>query len=62
MILETAALVRVNRAPTDADIDVALGAHVCRCGTYDRLRQAVKLAAGYARDVKDVKDARGVKR
>ncbi len=49
MILEAAALLRARPAPTDADIEVALGGHVCRCGTYDRLRKAVKLAADYAR-------------
>ncbi len=49
MILETAALLRAKPAPTDADIDEALGGHVCRCGTYDRLRRAVKIAASYAK-------------
>jgi aerobic-type carbon monoxide dehydrogenase small subunit (CoxS/CutS family) len=49
MILETAALLRTRAAPTDRDIDDALRGHVCRCGTYDRLRRAVKLAADYAK-------------
>jgi isoquinoline 1-oxidoreductase subunit alpha len=49
-IMETAALLHIKPAPTDADIDASLGAHVCRCGTYDRLRLAVKLAADYAKD------------
>jgi aerobic-type carbon monoxide dehydrogenase small subunit (CoxS/CutS family) len=49
MILETAALLRARPTPTDAEIDASLGEHVCRCGTYDRLRRAVKLAATYAK-------------
>lgn len=32
--------------PTDADIDKALGGHICRCGTYQRIRRAVHRAAG----------------
>jgi len=50
MILETAALLRARPEPTDADIDRALGEHVCRCGTYDRIRRAVKRAASYAHE------------
>lgn len=46
MILEAAALLREKPRPTDADIDEALGTHVCRCGTYTRIRQAVHRAAG----------------
>ena len=45
MIMSAAALVRDNTAPTDADIDEALGGHICRCGTYQRIRAAVKRAA-----------------
>jgi len=30
---------------TDADIDSALGGHVCRCGTYQRIRRAVHVAS-----------------
>ena len=45
MIMSAAALVRDNHAPTDADIDEALGGHICRCGTYQRIRAAVKQAA-----------------
>jgi isoquinoline 1-oxidoreductase alpha subunit len=50
MIIETAALLRHHPAPADRDIDAALRDHVCRCGTYDRLRRAVKLAAVYAKE------------
>jgi isoquinoline 1-oxidoreductase subunit alpha len=45
MIMTTAALLAKNSAPTDADIDDALGGHICRCGTYQRIRQAVHQAA-----------------
>lgn len=45
MIMTTAALLATNPSPTDADIDEALGGHICRCGTYARIRQAVHDAA-----------------
>jgi isoquinoline 1-oxidoreductase subunit alpha len=45
MIMTTAALLATNPNPTDADIDEALAGHVCRCGTYARIRQAVHEAA-----------------
>ena len=43
-----AAVSLLNRKPhpTDADIDQAFAGHVCRCGTYPRIREAVKAAAG----------------
>ncbi|MFY9803706.1 MAG: (2Fe-2S)-binding protein [Candidatus Acidiferrales bacterium] len=46
MIMTTAALLGKNAAPSDADIDEALGGHICRCGTYLRIREAVHRAAG----------------
>ena len=45
MIMTTAALLAKNSTPTDADIDEALGGHICRCGTYQRIRAAVHEAA-----------------
>jgi isoquinoline 1-oxidoreductase subunit alpha len=45
MIMSAAALLTTNSAPSDAAIDSALRAHVCRCGTYHRIRRAVKRAA-----------------
>jgi isoquinoline 1-oxidoreductase alpha subunit len=45
MIMTTAALLAANPNPTDADIDEALGGHICRCGTYSRIRKAVHDAA-----------------
>jgi len=47
-ILATVALLASNPQPTDADIDDALGDVLCRCGTYPRIRQAIKLAAAQA--------------
>jgi len=44
-ILATAALLKKNPAPSDAHIDEALSGHICRCGTYNRIREAVQLAA-----------------
>lgn len=45
MIMTTAALLKAKPKPTDADIDEALGEHICRCGTYQRIRRAVHRAA-----------------
>jgi isoquinoline 1-oxidoreductase alpha subunit len=49
MIMESVALLRANAAPTAADVDASLGGHICRCGTYTRLRAAVHRAAEYAK-------------
>lgn len=45
MIMTTVALLKTKPKPTDADIDEALGGHICRCGTYNRIRKAVYTAA-----------------
>ena len=47
-IMSTVALLAANPAPTDDDIDSALSANLCRCGTYPRIRRAVHRAAGLA--------------
>jgi isoquinoline 1-oxidoreductase subunit alpha len=44
MIMAAAALVHQNRSPTDADIDAEI-TNICRCGTYNRVRAAIKRAA-----------------
>jgi isoquinoline 1-oxidoreductase alpha subunit len=44
MIMAAAALLDRNPAPTDADIDAAI-TNICRCGTYPRVREAVRRAA-----------------
>jgi isoquinoline 1-oxidoreductase subunit alpha len=45
-IMAAAALLMAQPRPTDADIDHALSANLCRCGTYQRIRAAVHRAAG----------------
>ncbi len=45
-IMQAAALLRQNPHPTDADIDNAMFGNICRCGTYQRIRAAIKRAAG----------------
>lgn len=44
-IMAAAALLRVTPDPTDQDIDHAMSANLCRCGTYPRIRAAVKTGA-----------------
>ena len=44
MILESAALLRKNAAPSEAEIKQALEGHVCRCGTYGRIIHAIETA------------------
>jgi isoquinoline 1-oxidoreductase alpha subunit len=39
------ALLRNTPSPTDADIDAVMSENVCRCGTYVRIREAIKRAA-----------------
>jgi isoquinoline 1-oxidoreductase alpha subunit len=41
MLMETCALLARAPKPTDAEIDAALDGHVCRCGTYSRIRKAI---------------------
>ncbi len=44
-IMSAVALLRDNPNPTDADIDAAMSGNLCRCGTYPRIRKAIKRAA-----------------
>lgn len=44
-IMQAAALLAENPAPTDQDIDDAMQGNLCRCGTYPRIRAAIKTAA-----------------
>lgn len=44
-LMSAAALVDQNPNPSDADIDAAMAGNICRCGTYPRIRQAIKRAA-----------------
>jgi isoquinoline 1-oxidoreductase alpha subunit len=45
-IMQAAALLASTPAPTDADIDAAMAGNLCRCGTYPRIRAAIRTAAG----------------
>ena len=44
-IMSAAALLASNQNPSDADIDAAMSGNICRCGTYIRVREAIKQAA-----------------
>jgi aerobic-type carbon monoxide dehydrogenase small subunit (CoxS/CutS family) len=44
-IMSAAALLNGNPKPTDADIDAAMSGNICRCGTYPRIRRAIRRAA-----------------
>jgi isoquinoline 1-oxidoreductase alpha subunit len=44
-IMSASALLASNPHPTDADIDAAMSGNICRCGTYLRIREAIKEAA-----------------
>ena len=50
-VMSAAALINKNANPTDADIDAAMQGNLCRCGTYVRIRAAVKRAAEIRRGV-----------
>jgi isoquinoline 1-oxidoreductase subunit alpha len=45
-IMTAAALLAVKAKPSDADIDQSMAGNICRCGTYPRIRAAIKKAAG----------------
>jgi isoquinoline 1-oxidoreductase subunit alpha len=44
-IMSATALLASNKNPSDADIDAAMSGNICRCGTYPRIRAAIKRAA-----------------
>ncbi|MDH3699428.1 MAG: (2Fe-2S)-binding protein [Flavobacteriaceae bacterium] len=44
-IMQAAALLDKNPNPTDREIEMAMNGNICRCGTYTRIKKAVKLAA-----------------
>jgi isoquinoline 1-oxidoreductase beta subunit len=56
MIMAAAALLASNAAPNDADIDRELSGVLCRCGTYQRVRRAIRLAAAGAPDPVNVSE------
>ncbi len=45
-IMSATALLRDNPQPSDEDIDAAMSGNICRCGTYTRIRRAIKVASG----------------
>lgn len=50
-VMAATALLKHNPKPTDADIDKAMSGNICRCGTYPRIRAAIKQVAG----IKEIK-------
>ena len=44
-LMNAAALLNTNTTPSDADVDQAMAGNLCRCGTYNRIRQAIHTAA-----------------
>ena len=44
-IMQAAALLKSKPRPTDDDIEAAMSGHICRCGTYTRIKAAIKQAA-----------------
>jgi isoquinoline 1-oxidoreductase alpha subunit len=44
-IMSATALLQATPKPSDADIDNAMSGNICRCGTYNRIRKAIKIAA-----------------
>jgi isoquinoline 1-oxidoreductase alpha subunit len=48
-IMSAAALLATNPRPSDNDINTAMNGNLCRCGTYLRIRDAIKRAAGISR-------------
>ncbi len=48
-IMSAASFLKFKPNPTDEDIDLAMSANLCRCGTYPRIREAVKTAAAKLR-------------
>jgi isoquinoline 1-oxidoreductase alpha subunit len=48
-IMAAVALLKSNPKPTDTNIEQSMGGNICRCGTYVRIRQAIKAASGRIR-------------
>jgi isoquinoline 1-oxidoreductase alpha subunit len=48
-IMSAIALLQKNKSPSDADIDAAMSGNICRCGTYQRIREAIHSAAASLR-------------
>ena len=50
-IMSASALLASKPKPSDSDIDKAMAGNICRCGTYPRIRAAIKQAAGTGKEV-----------
>jgi isoquinoline 1-oxidoreductase alpha subunit len=48
--MSAVALLRANHNPSDEQIDEAMAGNICRCGTYQRIRAAIKAAAEASRE------------
>jgi aerobic-type carbon monoxide dehydrogenase small subunit (CoxS/CutS family) len=59
-VMAAAALLAKNAKPTDADIDTAMSGNICRCGTYQRIRRAIHVAAGQVKAEPALSAAKGV--
>jgi isoquinoline 1-oxidoreductase alpha subunit len=57
--MQAAALLAENPKPSDAEIDAAMSGNICRCGTYLRIRAAIKQAA-YGRTSENARAGRDV--
>ncbi len=44
-IMQASSLINQNKMPTEADIDNAMSGNICRCGTYNKIKEAIKLAS-----------------
>ena len=51
-MMSAAALLQAQPSPNDQQIDEAMSGNICRCGTYDRIRKAIKRAAVIAKEAK----------
>jgi isoquinoline 1-oxidoreductase subunit alpha len=51
-VMSAAALLKVKPNPSDQDIDTAMSGNICRCGTYPRIRSAIKQAAKQSGEAK----------
>ena len=61
MLMAAAALLANNLNPNDADIDAAI-TNICRCGTYPRIREAIKTASAAMRGAGPIKVAKVARR
>jgi isoquinoline 1-oxidoreductase subunit alpha len=52
-VMSAVALLKKNPKPTDQDIDKGMSGNLCRCGTYDRIRKAIHLAAAIENGIKN---------